>query len=128
MKRTTPLRRSSPLPRGETPIKKRNAKRGGSRFPKRRDPAYCAWIRTLPCLLREVLTADWRPACAGRVECAHVQSRGAGGDDVANTVPLCTHHHRRQHCLGIRGFQGLYGLRLAAIATRLANSYPGGAA
>ena len=105
----------SPL-RRKTRIKARNAKRGGSRFPKRRDPAYCAWIRTLPCLLCDNLAVlDWIDAgkpCGGPVECAHVRSRGAGGPDVANTVPLCRKHHRQQHDIGIRSFERIYGISL----------------
>jgi hypothetical protein len=112
LERSTPLARTGRLPR-RTRIKARNAKRGGSRFPKRRDPAYCAWIRTHPCVAAG--RGDWidggKP-CAGRVECAHVVSRGAGGPDVANTVPLCTRHHREQHTIGIRSFETRYGLNL----------------
>jgi hypothetical protein len=115
---------SSPLPRGETPIKKRNAKRGGSRFPKRRDPAYCAWIRTLPCLLvGESPFAGARITCAGRVECAHVRTRGAAGDDRGNTVPLCTRHHRQQHDAGIKSFELFYGLNLEWRADALLLTY-----
>ena len=116
LERSTPLARTGRLPR-RTRIKARNAKRKGSRFPKRRDPAYCAWIRTLPC------TADtaW---CSGRIECAHVVSRGAGGDDRGNTVPLCLRHHREQHSIGIRSFEQSFRFDLAAIAADLAGRYP----
>lgn len=144
----TRLTRSSPLPRGETPIRKRNAKRNGSRFPKRRDPAYCAWIRSLDCVARGTESAARRynnlrlahgqeaivavepwlilfgvRDCCGPVECAHVVSRGAGGDDVANTVPLCRAHHRQQHDKGIETFQRFYTLDLAAVAAELGQRY-----
>jgi hypothetical protein len=104
----TPLRRTGRLPR-HTRMAAKNAKRGGHRFPKRRDPAYCL---------------AGRANCAGRVECAHVKSRGAGGDDHANTVPLCTRHHREQHRDGIETFQWVCQFDLAAIAADLAERYP----
>lgn len=104
MKRT-PLTRGGPLKR-TTALRKRGRK--GSRFPHRRDPAYCAWIRTHDCLIGR--------DCAGRVECAHVKTRGAGGMDVANTVPLCTRHHREQHSHGIRTFERKYRVDLVTVA------------
>jgi hypothetical protein len=119
----TPLRRSSPLPRGETPrtrtpIKKRNAKRKGSRFPHRRDPEYCAWIRLFSCPFdRSRMRFDPPESELGWIllhECAHVKSRGAGGDDRGNTIPLCRRHHREQHDKGMATFQRLYGFDLAA--------------
>jgi hypothetical protein len=117
LERKVGLARTGRLPR-HTRMAAKNAKRGGHRFPKRRDPAYCAWIRTLTCLLAG------RANCAGRVECAHVKSRGAGGDDHANTVPLCTRHHREQHRDGIETFQWVCQFDLAAIAADLAERYP----
>ena len=154
---TIPMR-SAPLPRGKPPQRKTRVKpkgRKGSLFPKRRDPDYCAWIRTLPCCVPAMtveiamalgrkelrLPAKWLrcwPQCAISIkvwaevdpthpisECAHVVSRGAGGDDRANTVPLCMRHHRQQHAVGIETFQRTYGLDLAAIAADLAAGYPG---
>ena len=108
MKRSQPLR-----PTGR--LRRRAALRakGGSRFPKRRDPDYCAWIRTLPCAV--IYAGD----CAGRIECAHVTSRGAGGKDVGNTFAACTRHHREQHRIGISSFEAKYTIDLAAWASWL---------
>jgi len=106
------MRRTGRLPR-RTPMRRRNPVRG-SRFPKLRDDDYRAWIRSLPCAVSGCL---WRWQ---RVECAHVKSRGAGGDDVANCVPLCMSHHRYQHQIGIRSFEREYGLDLSAAAAALA--------
>jgi hypothetical protein len=106
-------------------MKPRNAKTGGKRFPKRRDPAYCAWIRTLNCIFGDD-RGDWHDGakpCAGRVECAHVQSRGAGGFDRANAVPLCTRHHRHQHDAGIKTFERIYGVSLTMHAILLDMAY-----
>lgn len=114
MKRTSPLRRTPlrpgrPPTRG-TPLRTRSGP--SKRFAQRRDPAYCARIRTHPCLIGA--------SCSGRIECAHVVSRGAGGDDRGNTVPLCTRHHREQHRIGVTSFARRYGLDLAFEATVLA--------
>ena len=104
-------------------MRKRNAKRKGSRFPKRRDPAYCAWIRTLHCEAQDGAWIDGCRPCAGAIECAHVVSRGAGGADFGNCVPLCRSHHRQQHDFGIKTFQRMYGLYLPDIAAALALAY-----
>jgi hypothetical protein len=122
--RRTPLKRGKP-PQRKTRVKARNAKRGGSRFPKRRDPAYREWIRSLPCAARDAL-APYLPTlsrCYGIIECTHVKSRGAGGDDFGNCIPLCTGHHRHQHDWGIMAFANYYKLDLAAIARNLGERY-----
>jgi hypothetical protein len=146
------VKRTGRLPR-HTRMAAKNAKRGGRRFPKRRDPAYCAWIRTLPCCVpamtpeeamarcrRESRPAKWLGCWPqSRVgiqvladlgltmpisECAHVKAKGAGGDDVGNTVPMCMRHHRQQHAIGIKTFQATYGVDLAASASDIATRYP----
>jgi hypothetical protein len=111
----TPLKRGKP-PQRKTRVKARNAKRGGSRFPKRRDPAYCEWVRGFACCVRACLTG-------ARMECAHVKSRGAGGGDIGNCVPLCFSHHDQQHRLGIKTFQATHSVDLAAIARNLGERY-----
>ena len=117
---TTGLRR-------RTPIKSRNAKRDGSLFPHRRDKAYCAWIRTLPCCVagRGAWIDGGKERCAGRVECAHVITRGAGGYDRANTVALCTRHHRHQHDIGLDSFERVYEIDLTREALAALWRYPG---
>jgi len=100
--------------------------KGKSRFPKRRNADYLAWISTLPCLLlhrgevcrvtvEQLPDGRWR-----RSDPAHIKSRGAGGDDIGNTIPLCQRHHREQHDIGITSFAEKYGLDLTDEATRLA--------
>jgi len=110
--------------KNRTPMKQRNAKRGGAKFPKRRDPEYMAWIRTLPCLiagLRRKESAEWSNGenwheewwheCKGRVQAAHVKSRGAGGDDVGNVLPLCARAHHEQHTIGMKTWAKMWGYR-----------------
>lgn len=108
---TKPLQRGGPIAR-RTPVKKRGRK--GARFPRLIDRAYRAWIRRLPCLVRS-LFCD----AAARPDCAHVQSRGAGGADRGNCVSLCRVHHEEQHRIGIKSFQAKYDLDLQAEAVRL---------
>jgi hypothetical protein len=114
MQRKKPLRRSA-IPRSRKPIKARKADKSKRRWAGRRDKGYCDWIRSKPCLLRDHTLGFGRTgiiACSGRVECAHVKPRSLGGDDVANTVPLCTAHHRQSHSRGVQTFQHLYSINL----------------
>ena len=60
------------------------------------------------------------PGCpTGPCEVAHVKSRAAGGT-ADDAVPLCSPHHREQHDIGIRTFEGKYGLDLETMAEHYA--------
>src|SRR6266550_7687589 len=120
--------------RQHTRLKKINAKRGGHAFPRNVDEPYREWIRALPCRLANA--PMWAPGAAlpsaravcpvgdwGVIDAAHVKSRGAGGKDRANLVPLCHWHHMEQHDLGIRTFQCRYGIDLKVIARQLTEVY-----
>jgi hypothetical protein len=98
-----------------TPLRKRNPRTKGQRFPHRRDAEYREWIRGLPCTVLD--------GCSGEIQCAHVKSRGAGGDDLGNAVPLWARHHGQQHSWGIRTFEGHYRVDLGAMAQSLAEQY-----
>ena len=93
MKRTKVVRRSR-LKRSTKPI----PKRGKSRFPKRRDPAFLNWMSEHCCVI------CGHPGC----DPAHLKSRGAAGDDVGNVVPLCRKHHTEQHAMGWPAFRFVY--------------------
>jgi hypothetical protein len=86
------------------------------RFPKGAAPAYLAWIRRLPCVVSN-------HECEGTVEAAHVKSKGAGGCDEGNTLPLCAGHHYIQHTIGIRSFAVRYEKNLELIAANLLLEY-----
>jgi len=63
------------------PIKRR----GGSRFPRRRDPKFMAWM------VEQIRRGVWCDAC-GRQRAsarAHLDAKGSGGFDRGNTVLLC---------------------------------------
>lgn len=50
---------------------------------------------------------------------AHVKSRGAGGEDIGNVIPLCRYHHSKQHQIGWQRFEKGYNIRAAIVAARL---------
>lgn len=112
MKRT-PLHRKTRLKAGTKRLKVR---RRSKRFAARRDPAYATWVRSGLCLIGD--------QCFGTgVDACHVKSRGAGGDDRGNLIPLCRSHHREQHQIGLRSFERKYGVDLMAHAQHLATVY-----
>lgn len=94
------------------------------------DRAYRDWIKGHRCLARpekrsgvcsHQTNCSWFP---GRhwVEAAHVRTRGAGGADRGNLVPLCPSHHDEQEG-DTAGFEKVYGLRLAVEAAWLLLKY-----
>ena len=111
MKRRKPLRRST------KPIRPRKADKSKRRFAHRRSRTYIAWIRTHPCILMG------KHQCVGAMECCHVKSRAAGGDDLRNCYAGCHAAHSRQHNMGIKSFQAHYGVDLTAEANRLGDLY-----
>lgn len=128
--RRTPLRpgkgleRGTPLARTAGPTRRtRLTAKGGSRFPKRRDPDYCQWVRSLSCEMGRRLHWWTGIPCSGPVECAHVKSRGAGGDDRGNCLALCRSHHRLQHRLGWPQVARDFAFDPAAIAKQLEAKY-----
>jgi hypothetical protein len=86
--------------------------RGRSRFPKRRDPKYIAWIKE-----RDCLNCGKRP-----VDPAHIKTRGAGGDDRKNVVPLCRSCHASQEGR-TKEFEMETGLDLRLCAEWLTGQY-----
>ena len=83
--------------------------------PDRGNPTYRAFIREFPC---EVAMCQGWPT-----DCAHVRSRGAGGKDEGNTIPLCRAHHQQQHTVGVVTFAARHGLNLRNAALRYVNLY-----
>lgn len=106
--RPTRLQRGKPMKRGTTPMKQRNATRGGSSFPKQRDDAYRRWIRTEnACLLRGAVTLrrlsihdidhydGVQHMCWGAITPAHVgKHQATGAADFGRCVPLCQAAHQ----------------------------------
>jgi|SRR5208337_183137 len=76
-----------------------------------RDPAYLAFIRSLPCAV-----------CfrTRNVEAAHVGRRGMGQKSSdRETIPLCSLHHREQHRIGLRQFSRDYELDIPELVRQL---------
>lgn len=115
MKRTPLKPRTKPLPRATKALVRhallKNRKpiraKGKSRFPHRRNKAYCDAIRSFPCLLTGLydLETGAPHKCEGPVEVAHVKSRGAGGSDERGCIALCHAAHASQHQMGIKSFE-----------------------
>ena len=104
------------------PPKVRKPLRGGP--PRVRDRAYLDWIKTLNCAVR---FGDWgskgsfcgyHPPGRAGIEAAHVKTRGSGGADRGNVVPLCPLHHDEQEG-DTEGFERVYGVNLKLEAARL---------
>ena len=106
--------------RQHTPMKKINKRRGGHAFPRNVDTAYRDWIRGLACILAPRYPLH---RCVGAAQVCHVKSRGAGGPDRANIVPMCASAHNDQHSVGIRSFEKFWGISLRTIARQLTEVY-----
>ena len=78
-------------------------------------PAFLEWIRCYPCVVCVVAGQLRSPTSDPH----HLRHRGAGGDDVANVVPLCRHHHREIETIGHTTFERRYGLDLWTLAAKL---------
>lgn len=128
--------RPAPKPKRSKPTRKT--------FGKVEDRAYRDWIKGHDCLLATndhinrvvaqvqsgisprlfIRLDEISPfVCCARasrstIEAAHVRTRGAGGADRGNLVPLCPMHHDEQEG-DTEGFEAKYGLRLAVEAARL---------
>lgn len=94
LRRKTPLQRYTPLER-HTPLKPVNHARRKRRRKECFGPQ-AKLARTLPCCV-----CKRRPPS----DPAHVRSRGAGGKDRGNVIPLCRTCHDRQGSMGIKSFQ-----------------------
>lgn len=120
-------------------------RRGRSRFPKVRDPAYTAMVREQGCVLRgrssrvrmslsdveyvdEYETVRYWHVCWGRIEFMHVhQTRARGAGDVGEGVGGCQAVHAWFDGQGSRvkreRFLEATGLDLSAIAAAYAVGY-----
>ena len=72
---------------------------------------------------RLVWGSNWMHFCEGRVEAAHINSRGAGGGDRGNAIPLCRLGHQAQHTQGIKSWAQFWRLDLKKLAAEYAARY-----
>lgn len=106
--RKTPLRQKSEIRRKTATAKRNPARLARTRAVQYGPAGYGDWLRSLACVVT---------GCRDeRIECAHVRSRGAGGD-WTSTVPMCRTHHSSLHALGTLTFQRRHGLDLSDLAS-----------
>src|ERR1051325_3883794 len=120
MRRKKPSARGKPLARSGRLRRTATLRaKGKSRFPKRRDAEYCAAIRMYAEEFGCVLLGAPGHACLGPLQLCHVQSRGAGGFDRDNIVPMCAYAHEQQHRWGLQSFEREWKVSLLAEAQRI---------
>ncbi len=76
-----------------------------------RDPAFLAFIRSLPCSICYRTRG---------VEAAHIGRRGMSQKSSdREAIPLCSLHHQEQHRIGLRQFSKSYELDIPALVEQL---------
>ena len=116
----TVIQRRKPLPRSRKRLARRTRpqSKGKSRFKVsgKADREYRTWIRRQVCAIPA--TDTWMPnfSLGAVMHVCHVRSRGAGGTDRANLVPMCATHHAEQHIMGIRTFEKRHSVNLKQMA------------
>lgn len=73
------------------------------------------WITELPCIACHSKGTIHDDGNYHTVP-AHLKSRGAGGDDVGNVVPLCWNDHVIQHSIGWKEFEKRMGINAKELA------------
>ena len=68
---------------------------------------YKEWIQKQRCCV------SYR--CTGDICAHHLKTRGAGGKDEKNLLPLCVKHHTEIHQIGKITFSGKYNLDLETV-------------
>lgn len=101
-------------------VKARNAERGGTRYPERRDEAFLATIREMPCACCRAMGITQ----VTRTEVEHFVEKGRGGWDRGDTFPTCADHRELRHVIwGPRKFRehmlNHFGLDLRKLCTQL---------
>ena len=89
MKRSTPLRRRTPLRSRSLTSKYRR---------RERDVPFMLWIKRQPCVVRELPPDPSRATpCTGEVQADHAGARGLGQKaDDRTCIALCRRHHRER--------------------------------
>ncbi len=77
-----------------------------------------------PCARLSRLTPCCVPGCKAMPpgEPCHVRSRGAGGKDWANVVPMCRRHHSEQGSVGVAEFEDRHKVILEVVAGFIAEA------
>jgi hypothetical protein len=111
------------LPRSATAPRHKNAPRPAHKSA----PGYLKWLRGRECLISRL--RQTHAHCGGKLEAAHVDH---GGDKGMGTkasdkfaIPLCSCCHARQHSMGWKSFEKLYGFSGIWIAKAYWEAWPG---
>ena len=96
-----------------TPVKRQRATPRRKAHPANRELR--KWVADRACCICCVWSSP-AATCAGTVDPHHVRTRGAGGGEVANLVPLCRAHHDELHQMGRKSFALKYGVNLVELA------------
>ena len=120
MKRTRPKRKTE-LKRSGTPMRAKKADKSKRRFAKLRCEPFLEALRGMACAISGKRDGNSWLATDGHlhwsfVHAAHVKSRGAGGGDLYNALPLHGYLHAEQHLIGIKSFEKKYGVDLLGLA------------
>lgn len=103
----------------------RPRKRNSPRPAEKSAPQFLQWLRGRECFVG--LTSP--NECEGKMEAAHVDHAGGKGmgTKVADrhAIPLCCGHHRLQHRIGWRSFEGRYMFGAVGIAEQYWAKWPG---
>lgn len=135
LERGAPPQRGKPPTRSQQRIKSKGKPR--HKVSGKPDEQFRAWVRGLPCCISGRLNGevfgpplspkykddDFEIRRKAHVIVAHVKSRGAGGEDHGNIVPMEWLVHEEQHRIGIRSFEKKYGIDLKQIAAELYARY-----
>ncbi len=101
--------------------KRRKAKKT-KKGPQIRCAGHLQWVRGHECSI------IGQHKCTGGIEAAHVRRGTDGGMSVKPSdiwsLPLCFDGHDEQHTIGEASFEKKYGIKMKAIAERLAATSP----
>ena len=93
---------------------------------------YRDFVRKIQCVIcqleihaedSDIEDISYEPELVNVSDPHHLVSRGAGGPDAENLIPLCRKHHQEFGTLGVDEFQTKYNVNLKTLATHLYETY-----
>ena len=103
------------------------------------DQSFIAFVRRVKCVICQIedrsrlldddhdipisKLVSYEPELTNVSDANHVITRGAGGPDDGNLIPLCQKHHKEFHQIGLTNFEMKYGLSMHEMAIELFNIY-----
>lgn len=103
------------------PQRRKSARSGIARAPKRDWPRHERWVRGHECCAANA-------NCAGTIEFCHVRLGGKAGTGIKppswQGISLCGFHHQLQHQVGHKAFDKVHGIDSLALAAEFARRSP----